>query len=68
MENIYKNIYGQNMTEPRQPKKKHVFNKAVPITDKMDNRYIAQEERQERTALIDQNERLHELQMRLKRI
>lgn len=66
MNNIYQNIYGQNSKEPKHPKKKHVYTHAVPSTDKMDTRYIAHEERQEKNELIDQNERLHKLQMRLK--
>jgi hypothetical protein len=58
---ITNSIYGKNVVET-EPKRKHVYTKSVPKTLGVLGQVLAQEVKDERQALIDENERLHRLQ------
>lgn len=54
-------------TEQPQPKRKHVFGNRFRKTDNMERTVLHQETVQERQELVDENDRLHAMQVEFKR-
>lgn len=59
--NITNSIFGKNVKEQK-PKMAKKSNKRVPNKDAVEKVVIRHEERRERHELIDENERLHQMQ------